>query len=208
MAYQPIQNYGIIGNMRTAALAGMNGSIDWLCCPYFDSPSVFAAMLDDDKGGRFQIAWTQDGINSKQFYWPETNVLITRFLSQDGVGEIEDFMPAGLARELGWHDQLVRRVKVTRGSMEFHLRCHRAFDYARASHETRITAHGATFHSSELSLALSTAIRSRRMSAVSARCLPCRKDKRLYSWFAVFNPMRAAASVRRKRKPTSCSSAR
>lgn len=174
MAYQPIQNYGIIGNMRTAALVGMNGSIDWLCYPYFDSPSVFAAMLDDDKGGRFQIASTQDGINSKQFYWPETNVLITRFLSQDGVGEIEDFMPAGLARESFftqppqprqdvslpelWPDQLVRRVKVTRGSMEFHLRCHPAFDYARASHETRITAHGATFHSTELSLALSTAI--------------------------------------------------
>ncbi|HTK87273.1 MAG TPA: trehalase-like domain-containing protein [Nitrospiraceae bacterium] len=89
MAYQPIQNYGIIGNMRTAALVAMNGSIDWLCCPYFDSPSVFAAMLDDDKDSRFQIASTQDGINSKQFYWPETNALFTRFLSQDGVGELK-----------------------------------------------------------------------------------------------------------------------
>ena len=56
MAYQPIENYGIIGNMRTAALVGMNGSIDWYCLPNFDSPSVFGAILDDQKGGRFQIA--------------------------------------------------------------------------------------------------------------------------------------------------------
>jgi GH15 family glucan-1,4-alpha-glucosidase len=164
MAYQPIETYGIIGNMRTAALVGMNGSIDWLCYPYFDSPSVFAAILDDDKGGRFAIAPIHDGITAKQLYWPETNVLVTRFLSPDGVGEIEDFMPAGQSHDshsahlAQWPDQLIRRVKVTRGSMEFHLRCHPAFDYARAAHETRITAHGATFHSTELSLALSTAI--------------------------------------------------
>ncbi|MGH7233096.1 MAG: trehalase-like domain-containing protein, partial [Nitrospiraceae bacterium] len=158
MAYQPIQNYGIIGNMRTAALVGMNGSIDWFCFPHFDSPSIFAAILDDDKGGRFEIAPRQDGISTKQFYWPETNVLITRFLSPDGVGEIEDFMPAGLARESAWNHQLVRRVKVARGSMEFHLRCHPAFDYARATHQTQITEHGASFHSAELSLGLATAI--------------------------------------------------
>ena len=81
MAYQPIENYGIIGNMRTAALVGINGSIDWFCAPSFDSPSVFAAILDDQKGGRFEIAPSGDGIRTKQFYWPETNVLVTRFLS-------------------------------------------------------------------------------------------------------------------------------
>ena len=156
--YQPIENYGIIGNMRTAALVGMNGSIDWFCFPHFDSPSVFAAILDDDKGGRFEIAPTQQGINSKQFYWPDTNVLVTRFLSPDGVGEIEDFMPAGLPRDSPWHDQLIRRVKVVRGSMEFTLRCHPAFDYARATHQTKRTEQGANFHSPELSLGLVTTI--------------------------------------------------
>ena len=93
--YQPIENYGIIGNMRTAALVGMNGSIDWLCLPHFDSPSIFAAILDDRKGGRFRIAPSGDDFRNKQFYWPDTNILITRFLHADGIGEIEDYMPVG-----------------------------------------------------------------------------------------------------------------
>ena len=80
MSYQPIENYGIIGNMRTVALVGMNGSIDWYCYPYFDSPSVFGALLDDVKGGRFQISPIGDGVRYKQFYWPSTNILTTRFL--------------------------------------------------------------------------------------------------------------------------------
>ncbi len=158
MAYQPIEDYGIIGNMRTAALVGMNGSIDWFCFPYFDSPSVFAALLDDEKGGRFEIAPGADGLHTKQFYWPETNVLITRFLSPDGVGEIEDFMPAGLPRESPWHDLLVRRVRLTRGTLAFRMRCYPAFDYARARHRTIIREHGAAFESSALSLGLATAV--------------------------------------------------
>jgi GH15 family glucan-1,4-alpha-glucosidase len=158
MAYQPIQNYGIIGNMRTAALVGMNGSIDWFCFPHFDSPSVFAAILDDDKGGRFEIAATQETVSAKQLYWPDTNVLITRFYSANGVGEIEDFMPAGLPPESPWHHQLIRRVKVTQGSMEFRVRCHPACDYARAPHQTTITKRGANFYSANLSLGLATDI--------------------------------------------------
>ena len=75
MGYQSIENYGIIGNMRTAALVGTDGSIDWFCYPRFDSPSIFAALLDDAKGGRFQIAPTMRGLRQKQFYWPDTNVL-------------------------------------------------------------------------------------------------------------------------------------
>jgi GH15 family glucan-1,4-alpha-glucosidase len=128
MAYQPIENYGIVGNMRTVALVGKHGSIDWYCFPYFDSPSVFGAILDDAKGGRFQICPVADEVATKQLYWPETNVLITRFLSVDGVGEIEDFMPVGLAPEEGGRDQLVRRVRVVRGTVRFRMVCHPAFD--------------------------------------------------------------------------------
>ena len=113
--YQPIEHYGIIGNMRTAALVGMNGSIDWLCLPHFDSPSVFAAILDDRKGGRFRIAPAGEDFRNKQFYWPDTNILVTRFLHADGIGEIEDYMPVGGAGTAP--DELVRRVRVVRGTV-------------------------------------------------------------------------------------------
>ncbi len=76
MAYQPIENYGIIGDLRSTALVGMDGSIDWLCLPRFDSTSVFAAILDDQKGGRFKVAPIGEGVSHKQFYWPHTNVLV------------------------------------------------------------------------------------------------------------------------------------
>jgi len=158
MAYQPIENYGIIGNMRTAALVGMNGSIDWFCVPSFDSPSVFAAILDDQKGGRFEITPQGEGIGTKQFYWPETNVLVTRFLSPDGVGELIDFMPVGLPRDSPWQDHLIRRVKVTRGALTFRMRCRPAFDYARMPHRAMIEEHGAIFESAVLNLGLASAV--------------------------------------------------
>ena len=95
MGYQPIENYGIVGNMHTVALVGVNGSVDWLCLPHFDSPSVFAGILDDKKGGAFRICPTKQDVTQRQFYWPDTNVLVTRFLSSEGVAEITDFMPVG-----------------------------------------------------------------------------------------------------------------
>ncbi len=151
-SYQPIENYGVIGNMRTAALVGMNGSIDWLCLPNFDSPSVFAAILDDRKGGRFRIAPTGDNFRHKQFYWPDSAVLITRFLHEEGVGEIEDYMPVGGAGVMP--DQLIRRVSVVRGRVPFRLECRPAFDYARAKHQTHLSAQGAHFDGPDLSLGL------------------------------------------------------
>ena len=115
MGYQPIEDYGVIGNMRTVALVGKNGSIDWYCSPNFDSPSVFAAILDDKKGGRFKIAPTAEGVTEKQLYWPETNVLVTRFLSPDGVAEVLDYMPVGTHHGPQQDSQLIRRVNAVRG---------------------------------------------------------------------------------------------
>ncbi len=123
MGYQPIENYGIIGNMHTVALVGMNGSIDWFCSPRFDAPSVFAGILDDQKGGHFKIAPTTDGVTHKQIYWPGTNVLVTRFLSADGVGEVIDFMPVDYQGHEHEINQVIRRVNVVRGTMAFRMEC-------------------------------------------------------------------------------------
>ena len=163
MGYQPIENYGIIGNMHTVALVGMDGSIDWFCCPNFDSPSVFAAILDDKKGGRFKIAPATGGATHKQMYWPETNVLVTRFFSADGVGEIIDFMPVGTRERPRERHTLIRRVNVVRGTMPFLMECHPAFNYARDGHDTTIAADGASFQSAKTGLQLSTSVPLRQV---------------------------------------------
>jgi len=156
MAYQPIENYGIIGDLHSVALVGMDGSIDWLCLPSFDSPSVFAAILDDEKGGRFKIAPTSDNVTPKQLYWPDTNVLITRFFTPEGVAEVTDYMPIHVSMNGHGGHQLVRRIKVVRGEMNFQMECSPAFNYARDDHETEITEEGARFRSGQLSLGLAT----------------------------------------------------
>ena len=93
MNYQPIENYGIIGDLNTVALVGIHGSIDFMCYPDFDSPTIFAALLDHEKGGHFCIHSEMADMHCKQIYLPDTNVLITRFLSAEGVCEVTDFMP-------------------------------------------------------------------------------------------------------------------
>jgi GH15 family glucan-1,4-alpha-glucosidase len=158
MSYQPIENYGIIGNMRTAALVGMNGSIDWYCYPHFDSPSIFGAILDDRNGGCFRISADSDGARHKQFYWPSTNVLVTRFLLADGIAELEDFMPVGLPSDSPEYRHIYRRIRCVRGSVRISVDCRPAFDYGRQTHDTLIEANGATFKSRSLTLALSAAV--------------------------------------------------
>jgi GH15 family glucan-1,4-alpha-glucosidase len=156
MAYLPIEDYGVVGNLRTVALVGRNGSIDWLCFPNFDSPSVFGAILDDKKGGHFGIAPVSENVKRKQLYWPDTNVLVTRFLSPDGVGEIIDYMPVGVPRSGAGYHGLIRRVKSVRGAVSFRLECYPAFNYARDPHKTEIVEGGARFISDALHLALSS----------------------------------------------------
>src|SRR5262245_61646060 len=127
--YAPIGDHGVIGDLHTVALVGMDGSIDFLCLPHFDSPSVFAALLDCERGGRFQIAPLLGSAARKQLYLPDTNVLLTRFLDANGVAEVSDFMPVEDAGQA-----LVRRAKTVRGEVRFQMRCDPRFDYGRATH--------------------------------------------------------------------------
>ena len=131
--YRPIESYGLIGDLRTAALVGVDGSIDWFCPRRFDAPSLFASILDADRGGAFRIAPTSP-VPSKQMYLPDTAVLVTRFYSDEGVGEVTDSMPLELEP-----CALLRRVDVVRGEVEFRVSCRPAFDYARAGHRVDVS---------------------------------------------------------------------
>jgi GH15 family glucan-1,4-alpha-glucosidase len=164
LSYLPIADYGIIGNMRTAALVGMNGSIDWYCSPYFDSPSIFGALLDEKKGGRFQIYPVSEHVRCRQFYWPSTNILVTRFSLSDGIVEIHDFMPIGSTPESVTFRQLHRRVRGVRGSIRLSLTCQPAFDYGRQGHEVEFHKRGVTFRSSKSYFTLATSIPLERSS--------------------------------------------
>ena len=158
MPYLPIEDYGLIGNMHTAALVGRNGSIDWLCLPHFDSPSVFAAILDQRKGGYFRISPTAERVTRKQVYWPETNILITRFLLNDGVVEVIDYMPIVSCRGEAGFRQIVRRVEAIRGSVPVRVECCPSFNYGRDQHTTRIIQRGAIFESPSLDLELNSSV--------------------------------------------------
>ncbi|MCB0329917.1 MAG: glycoside hydrolase family 15 protein [Bdellovibrionales bacterium] len=129
--YHPIEEYGIIGDLRTAALVGPNGSIDFLCFPRFDSPSIFCAQADADNGGRFQILPALSGVTQKRMYMPDSNVLLNRFLGREGVAEISDFM---LCEEGDCPQALIRRAKAVHNDVTFHLLFQPRFDYARAQH--------------------------------------------------------------------------
>jgi GH15 family glucan-1,4-alpha-glucosidase len=143
MSFLPIENYGVIGNMKSIALVGMNGSIDFLCYPNFDSPTVFAALLDDKQGGRFQIEPELTEMRVRQLYLPGTNVLLTRFLAEQGVVEVTDFMPIG--KDAEEPNEIVRIVTAVRGTVPFTMRCQPRFNYAKSAHRTELAENCATF---------------------------------------------------------------
>jgi GH15 family glucan-1,4-alpha-glucosidase len=155
--YLPIAEHGLVGDLHTVALVGTNGTIDWYCCPAFDSPSVFGAILDKAKGGFYAVRPTGDDWTSKQLYFPDTNVLITRFYTPGGVGEVQDFMPIEDQPQLHRH-RLIRRVMVVRGAMEFQIDVQPRFDYGREDHEVEMHPHGVLFRAPSLTLALEGAI--------------------------------------------------
>ena len=142
MDYQPIEDYGVIGDLTTAALVSTAASIDFMCFPHFDSPTVFAALLDARRGGHFQIVPQSGEFKHRQRYFPDTNILLTRFLGESGIAEISDFM--AMPHPDHQHN-LVRRVKVVRGEINFRMVCAPKFDYGRVSHTIEKKPHEIIF---------------------------------------------------------------
>ena len=149
--YPLIADHGLIGDLQTAALVATDGSIDWFCAPRFDSPSVFGSLLDSAGGGRFRVRPTVEVFTSKQLYLPDTAILITRFMTEAGVGEVIDFMPVTGAEAVGRH-RIVRMVRCVRGEMTFALAISPRFDYGREPHETQLTENGALFRGPRASM--------------------------------------------------------
>jgi len=155
--YLPIAEHGVIGDLHSIALVGTDARIDWYCCPRFDSPSIFGGILDKERGGFYQIRPAIQEWIPKQLYLPDTNVLITRFLTAHGVAELQDFMPIQEGAAEHRH-RLIRRVLAVRGEMRFRADIQPKFNYGRDPHETVFHENGVLFHSPGLSVALETAV--------------------------------------------------
>jgi len=151
--YPKIADHGLIGDLQTAALVATDGTIDWFCAPRFDSPSIFGALLDHERGGRFAIRPVGSAeVTHKQLYHPDTAILITRFLTEAGVGEVIDFMPIrdpGIAQD---ERRLVRMVRCVRGQVSFNIEVAPRFDYGRAPHKVHLTDNGAVFESAHTAM--------------------------------------------------------
>ena len=146
--YLPIEEHGIVGDLRTVALVGTDGTVDWYCPSRFDAPSLFGALLDARKGGYFSLRSRSSG-RPKQLYLPDTNILLTRFQGAEAVGEVIDFMVPETSGTGRARDLLVRQARAVRGRVTFELACHPAFDYGRAAHTVRLVPGvGAVFESS------------------------------------------------------------
>ncbi|WP_322778340.1 glycoside hydrolase family 15 protein [Frankia sp. Cas4] len=155
--YPPIEEHAVIGDLRTVALVATDGTIDWYCPQRFDSPSVFASLLDSERGGAFRIHCP--GSRAKQLYLPDSNVLMTRFLAPQAVGEVVDFMVPVDSDITEAPHVIVRQARAVRGRAEFSLRCHPRFDYGRASHTvTIVDGQGAVFDSPVGTLTLRTCV--------------------------------------------------
>jgi GH15 family glucan-1,4-alpha-glucosidase len=138
--YKKISDYGIIGNLHSVALVCLDGSIDWLCLPHIDSPSVFAALLDDTRGGRFSVSPPAGGWDSTAEYIRDTNILVTKFRTRTGIMQVTDFMPIPMMGEEEFEKEqheLYRLVEVTRGSVNVEMVFEPRFDYARAETSLR-----------------------------------------------------------------------
>jgi GH15 family glucan-1,4-alpha-glucosidase len=153
--YPLIADHGLIGNLQTAALVSTDGTIDWFCAPRFDSPSVFGALLDADHGGHLRTRPTVDTFTRHQLYYPDTAILVTRFLTESGVGEVVDFMPIASAAVASNRHQLVRMLRCVRGQMTFFVDIAPRFDYGREPHESHVSEDGIFFQGAQSAMSLS-----------------------------------------------------
>ncbi|WP_329454348.1 glycoside hydrolase family 15 protein [Streptomyces sp. NBC_01497] len=157
--YPRISEHGLIGDLRTAALVTTGGCIDWFCAPRFDSPSVFGSLLDARRGGHWEITAVSAGhIRRRQFYFPDTNILITRMHTDTGIVEIHDFMPIVRAHDPDHVQRLTRRVVNVRGSVDLAVRVAPRFDYGRERHRVERYPEGVRFTGNALSLALRSTV--------------------------------------------------
>ena len=152
--YPLIADHGLIGNLQTAALVSTDGTIDWFCAPRFDSPSIFGSLLDHDRGGHLRTRPTADTFTRQQLYYPDTAILVTRFLTESGVGEVSDFMPIASTTLASDRHQLVRMIRCVRGEMTFAVDVAPRFDYGRESHETHISEDGVVFQGARNAMSL------------------------------------------------------
>ncbi|GAA2750565.1 glycoside hydrolase family 15 protein [Kitasatospora cinereorecta] len=143
--YPPIAEHGLIGDLQTAALVTSRGVVDWFSAPRFDSPSIFAALLDHDRGGYLLLAPDDSSVTCKQLYYPDTAVLVTRFMSPDGVGEVIDWMPPNTGRTPTDRHTLIRTARTVRGTVRFDMECRPRFDYGRVTHELDLRPESAVF---------------------------------------------------------------
>jgi GH15 family glucan-1,4-alpha-glucosidase len=145
MGYSSIADHGLIGDLQSAALVSTNGTIDWFCFPRFDSPSIFASLLDDERGGRFVLAPRVAATTTTQMYMPETAILVTRHVSESGIAEVVDFMPIDAPTVVSDRRRLVRAVRGVRGEVEFEALLQPRFDYGRQGHEVNVDNTSAVF---------------------------------------------------------------
>ncbi len=159
MAYKGIGEYGLIGNSYTAALVSNDGSIDWCCLPRFDSPSTFAAILDDEKGGKFHIK-PRTSFESQQSYLPDTNILQTTFRTDTGTVTVIDFMPCYRTsrHKLTKFDEIHRLVDCTVGQVPLEVVFEPRLDYARDNALIETYKNGVTARGRSDKLALSSTI--------------------------------------------------
>ncbi|MCU1505173.1 MAG: hypothetical protein QOG18_1693 [Microbacteriaceae bacterium] len=149
--YPLIAEHGLIGDLQTAALVATDGTLDWFCSPRFDSPSIFGSLMDSVRGGHFSARPITDEFDTKQLYLPDTAILITRFLTKGGVGEVVDFMPTtGDAPREG--HRLIRMLRCVRGTIEFKIEVAPRFDYGRRTHRLIPSEAGVQFDAGDTGL--------------------------------------------------------